>query len=141
MTPLDRERLAQVLGMLGSHHDGEIANAGRRAHRLIREAGLTWREPLDDSGAVDAARALLTENKRLCDELAQLSNRPRLLPGQEPQDLDETLLPCVLWRNRLAAWEQNFIDSGQYCRRPSDRQWRVIWDITRKIVRMARAGA
>ena len=30
MTPADRERLAKLLGMLGSHHDGERAAAGLR---------------------------------------------------------------------------------------------------------------
>ena len=35
-------RLVRLLGMLGSAHDGEVANAGRMADRLIRERGLTW---------------------------------------------------------------------------------------------------
>ena len=36
------QRLVRLLGMLGSAHDGEAANAGRMADRLIREHGLTW---------------------------------------------------------------------------------------------------
>jgi hypothetical protein len=36
------QRLVRLLGMLGSAHDGEVANAGRMADRLIREHGLTW---------------------------------------------------------------------------------------------------
>jgi hypothetical protein len=43
--PLDvstAQRLVRLLGMLGSAHDGEVANAGRMADRLIREHGLTW---------------------------------------------------------------------------------------------------
>jgi hypothetical protein len=36
------QRLVRLLGMLGSTHDGEVANAGRMADRLIREHGLTW---------------------------------------------------------------------------------------------------
>ena len=39
---LDRERLARVLGMLGSAHDGEALAAARRAERLRAEAGVTW---------------------------------------------------------------------------------------------------
>ena len=35
-------RLARLLGMLGSAHDGEIANAGRMAHRLVTACGVTW---------------------------------------------------------------------------------------------------
>jgi hypothetical protein len=35
-------RLARLLGMLGSDHDGEALNAARMADRLVREAGVTW---------------------------------------------------------------------------------------------------
>lgn len=38
----DRTRLARLLGMLGSAYDGEVANAGRLADKLVRNAGLTW---------------------------------------------------------------------------------------------------
>jgi hypothetical protein len=37
-----RTRLIKLLGMLGSAHDGERANAGRMAHELVMQAGLTW---------------------------------------------------------------------------------------------------
>jgi hypothetical protein len=46
--PLDAssaQRLVCLLGMLGSAHDGEVANAGRMADRLIREHGLAWFAP------------------------------------------------------------------------------------------------
>jgi hypothetical protein len=36
------DRLIKLLGMLGSAHDGEIANAGRLAHALVHQRGLTW---------------------------------------------------------------------------------------------------
>ena len=39
---IDREKLARVLGMLGSAHDGEVLAAARQAERLRREAGSTW---------------------------------------------------------------------------------------------------
>jgi hypothetical protein len=38
----DRERLARLLGMLGSEFDGEVANAGRLADKLVRQHKLTW---------------------------------------------------------------------------------------------------
>ena len=43
---IDRERLAKLLGMLGSCHDGEVVAAARQAERLRAEAGLTWPEIL-----------------------------------------------------------------------------------------------
>jgi hypothetical protein len=41
---LDRDRLARVLGLLGSAHDGEVVSAGRAADRMLRGAGVTWRD-------------------------------------------------------------------------------------------------
>ena len=41
-----RHRLARLLGMLGSAHDGEALNAGRLADKLVRGAGLTWHDVL-----------------------------------------------------------------------------------------------
>jgi hypothetical protein len=38
----DRERLARLLGMLGSDHQGERDNAARAAHRLVQLRGITW---------------------------------------------------------------------------------------------------
>lgn len=35
-------RLAKLLGMLGSSHDGERASAAKMAHKALTEAGLTW---------------------------------------------------------------------------------------------------
>src|SRR4051812_2433984 len=56
---LDRGRLVKLLGMLGSDHDGEIAAAGRAADRLVRQAGVRWRDvivpalpPLNTGGTI-----------------------------------------------------------------------------------------
>jgi hypothetical protein len=68
---MDRERLATVLGMMGSAHDGEALNAARLAVRMLKEAKATWPEVLDgEQVAVEAARGLLAENEQL-----QLQNR------------------------------------------------------------------
>lgn len=41
---MDTKRLSHLLGMLGSAHDGEVLNAAKLAHRLVREAKATWPE-------------------------------------------------------------------------------------------------
>jgi hypothetical protein len=41
---LDAEKLLKVLGMLGSAHPGEVAAAGRAAHKLISDTGLRWQD-------------------------------------------------------------------------------------------------
>jgi hypothetical protein len=53
MSPLmkaDRERLAKLLGMLGSDHAGERGNAALAIERLRRERGLSWDEVLPADG-------------------------------------------------------------------------------------------
>ena len=40
------DRLVKLLGMVGSEHDGEALNAARLADKVVREAGLTWKDVL-----------------------------------------------------------------------------------------------
>ena len=40
-------KLVKVLGMLGSDHAGERAEAARRATIILKEAQLTWYDVLD----------------------------------------------------------------------------------------------
>jgi hypothetical protein len=42
LDPAASERLARLLGMIGSAHDGEALNAARMADQLVRQRGLTW---------------------------------------------------------------------------------------------------
>ena len=46
MTDADRQRLAAILGMLGSEHAGERAAAGLQAEAFRRKHRLTWPELL-----------------------------------------------------------------------------------------------
>ena len=38
----DLQKLAKLLGMIGSAHDGEALSAARKAHQLITSKGETW---------------------------------------------------------------------------------------------------
>src|SRR4051812_13622557 len=42
LDPATADRVVKLLGMLGSDHPGEVANAGVAAHRLLKSVGLTW---------------------------------------------------------------------------------------------------
>ena len=44
---LDRVRLVKVLGMLGSHHDGEVLAAARLAQYMLGQAKMSWAELLN----------------------------------------------------------------------------------------------
>jgi hypothetical protein len=50
LDPQAADRLAKLLGMLGSHHDGEALTAARKADQCIRQLGLTWGDVIHVSG-------------------------------------------------------------------------------------------
>ena len=59
--------------MTGSAMDGEALNAARLANQLVRGSRLTWAEVLQpDRAVIDAANALLAENRSLVDENERL---------------------------------------------------------------------
>jgi hypothetical protein len=66
---LDLGKLARILGMLGSDHGGERANAAELADRMIHDAGMTWSDFIGAARradeATEAARQLLLENDAL----------------------------------------------------------------------------
>jgi hypothetical protein len=69
---LDRDKLAKILGLLGSAESGEILSAGRAADALIRNANTSWAEVLNQNAVADEARALLAENEKLRETAQQL---------------------------------------------------------------------
>src|SRR5271166_5064333 len=76
MSALDRDKLAKVLAMLGSRHDGEVVAAGRSAHSLLKDAGVTWTEVLTppdgaDSFGRDKLAEAEAQNRHLGIELTQ----------------------------------------------------------------------
>jgi hypothetical protein len=82
--PLDRDRLARVLGMLGSSHAGEVAAAGRHAERMRREAGMTWPE---------------------------IATSTQLAPARRPRSIAEAIDLCIDHRDLLSDWERGFVAS------------------------------
>jgi hypothetical protein len=82
----DCERLARLLGMLGSDHLGEVANAGRLADKM-RAAGLTWPD-------------IIT---------------PALPPGTDPStdpigvDWRRTAAACSRYPHLIDRWEAEFL--------------------------------
>jgi hypothetical protein len=50
------DKLAKILGMCDSHHDGERAAAAWQAHELVRQHGLTWDEIVNPVRSADHGR-------------------------------------------------------------------------------------
>jgi hypothetical protein len=87
-TGLDRDKLAAILGMLGSNHDGEIVAAARQAERLRRDAILTWH-----------------------DILAPAPAPPELRREPVIESVDDAIDLCRSRAQFLTAWELHFIDT------------------------------
>jgi hypothetical protein len=110
---LDRERLARVLGMLGSDHPGEVVAAARQAERLRADAGVTW------------AEIIVTA-----------------LPRPTRRDAVETIADAIEFvlnhEDDLTHWERDFVRSisRQNCR-PSPKQIEVLERLVEKVRRAA----
>jgi len=103
---LDRDRIARVLGMLGSAHDGEVIAAARQAERLRAAAGLTWAD-------IVIAR----------------------LPAPQRQNVGtvDAVDLVLAHQDILTEWERNFVRSIRSARRLSDKQKQVLQRLVEKV--------
>ena len=152
---MDRGRLAQLLGMLGSSHDGEVVNAGRLAVRMLKQAGVTWQQLLaptvnghNESVVIDAARALLAENDQLKDEVEDLRDQLRRARQRslqtpnswgKPRSTADKIEQALSWVAVLSDWEREFTVSIAGHWRLTEKQQARLDAIILKIERIARA--
>jgi hypothetical protein len=66
---LSIKRLRRLCGMFGSDHDCERASAGRLAHQLIRQHGLTWEDVIARPAAPLAAEPLPMAWRDACQQI------------------------------------------------------------------------
>ena len=75
-TNLDLVKFASVVGMMGSHHEGERSNAVTLGARMLQASGMRWEDFIEAYRraeiATEAAAVLLAENTSLKAELDQL---------------------------------------------------------------------
>jgi hypothetical protein len=122
LPPALADKLAKVLGMLGSAHDGEVAAAGRRANAMVKGVGLTWGEVI-----------------------ARAAPRPQP-PHRPPRRWRRVVSPtdaaalCLHWPEVLTGWEADFCRSIVGRRRISAKQAAVLTRIAAKIEAFARAS-
>jgi hypothetical protein len=119
------ERLAQLLGMLGSHHDGEVLNAAKAAHRLFAQLQTTW-------------LALLAATPEQLEEAYDIGYRAGVLAGahsMRPRSWREVCRQALDDHEReLSEWEITFC--SDYLQRgwpnPTPRQEAVLRRIADK---------
>ena len=104
------ERLARLLGMIGSSHNGEALNAARMADRFVRQCGLTWHQVINASMALpeknDAqqlARAILRDHAGSLDDRERRFVFSMARWRGEPSDKQRQWLSDIAQRYRSAA--------------------------------------
>jgi hypothetical protein len=93
---LDRDKLAKILGLLGSDKTGEVMSAARAADALIRNAKTSWAEVLTQNGVADSARGVHTDN-----EARALAEHDVRRARAENEKLRETVMQLTVEINDL----------------------------------------
>jgi hypothetical protein len=115
MRDIDIDRFLKLVGLFGSEHDGERANAAGLATKMLREAGLTWEEFFDRLTAP-----------------APTSIAPQHHARRWSLDHEKAAEECLACGRRLTTWERGFLESMQNYHRLSERQAEVLARICSK---------
>jgi hypothetical protein len=110
------ERLIQICGMLGSEHEGERANAAKKATDILKGMGSTWRDLITGavkympSGHAPPPKDVLKEAPDNWKSYLQtcLDNRP--LQGWSSEEYDFLISLAFQWRKP----------------KPTPRQWQLL---------------
>jgi hypothetical protein len=129
------ERLAKILGMLGSDHAGERAAAGLAAHRLLSDLSLTWHQ-------VIIAPSVPTTVSVGSYDPPDLRTRPRSQQRHSGYT-DWQRMARFAWscRDRLRPRDQEFVRSMLAWRGPpTERQQDWLSEIYARLTRQETAG-
>jgi hypothetical protein len=118
---LSRDKLAAVLGMLGSDHDGEALAAARMAERIRRRMGVQWD---------DLLISLPAGMGRPADGRAHSYRRP---DPPWSHDWRTMVSDCVRQPDLLTKWEAHFVQSVAEQRSVSRKQWAILAKIAAKV--------
>ena len=135
VTPEKRQRLAQLLGMMGSAFDGEALNAARKAQQLLHAERTTWHEVLNGGHdkSVELGRLAFKEGydegyKCGLAEASWKAARTSTWPGLARELRD-------MHFDKLTPWEKNFVQG--FCDRgwdtPTDKQRKIFERIANKL--------
>ena len=138
MTPDDRRRLIQLLGMLGSDHWGEVVNAAKLAQRHLGSIGLTWEEVIAERLGGEYSQAQVEAafqtghatgyGKGYAEGKADAGvngRRPAMTDFQSWRSVAKEMLDCH--DDLLTEWERGFFQSYV------ERRWSIPTEKQRAI--------
>jgi hypothetical protein len=115
----DKERLIKLIGMLGSSHDGERANAAAFIQKLADQNRMTINELITAAHGGKGSERVVYRDRIVEKEKVVYRDRPAAPPPPEEgfTDIDSPLLAMMkrvaakpaLASRILTAWEVNFI--------------------------------
>jgi hypothetical protein len=144
LTEEQRRRLVRILGMMGSHHDGEILNAARAAQRLLGSLGLTtWEEVLlQNNGAArwsdDDLAASINAAYKKGYAAAQADAKTEAIKEFADTDSCPAFARMCLanYKHLLSDWEIGFCESWSVKSRydePTNKQIAIFQRLARKV--------
>lgn len=108
---LDRRKLSQLLGMIGSSHDGEALSAARAADRMVKQANATWSDVLDNTSAGAPPEPVPTERRsgrmHEIEIVLQLTQSKKIPAGLRLSI--ERMLPTIC-KGRLSPSDRRYLD-------------------------------
>jgi hypothetical protein len=152
---LDRDKIAKMLGRLGSSFDPEALTALRLVYEMLLAAGMTWLDLLAPHDArsrdeelrvaVQAAEQLFAENTALRAHIEQLERSPAVRLGQAGDwsaigDHRAQAQWCLGLHSQgqvpLKSFEQDFLGTIAHWTRPlTERQQPIFEAILAKVTR------
>jgi hypothetical protein len=113
-----RLRLAKLLGMMGSDHDGEALNAARMADRLVHESGVTWFDVVATPMLPEPKWSWWTDDETLADFA----------------DCRAACRFCLRRRDLLTRWEQEFLPDIMRFLSLSEKQVAVLRKLVLRVM-------
>jgi hypothetical protein len=121
---LDRERLAKLLGIIGSSFDAEALSAARRANELVHDAKMTWHEVL---GQITPSGTKPNDSPSRDGDVYDLNNA---------RDIEAAIILCAAMGSVLSTWEKWFVRSmaeyNESCY-PADKELAVLARLLGKV--------
>jgi hypothetical protein len=124
LDPRTADRLAKLIALLGSDHDGEVVAAARAATRLMREHDLDWHD-------------LIEAALRPAPATGASIGRTAAPSGDER----EVVARCWRQRDRMNGWETQFVASlMRWCGRFLPKQAAKLRSISHRLRAERRAA-